>query len=84
MSAYRKLTEHIQAKDASGNLRLILVYQDFDEVDMPHGVSLRPSAKHFETTDHLKINWLNEKQFEIETTGEILNRVQPPQSEQDA
>ena len=24
MSAYRKLTEHIQAKDASGNLRLIL------------------------------------------------------------
>ena len=63
MSANRKLTEHIQAKDASGNLRLILVYQDFDDIDLPHGVSLRPSAKYFETTDHLKINWLNEKQF---------------------
>lgn len=49
MSANRKLTEHIQAKDASGNLRLILVYQDFDDIDLPHGVSLRPSAKYFET-----------------------------------
>lgn len=81
MSAYRKLTEHIQAKDASGNLRLILVYQDFDESDLPHGIPTHLSAKHFETTDHLKINWLNEKQFEIEATGEILNRVlqSPPE-----
>lgn len=81
MSAYRKLTEHIQTRDASGNLRLILVYQDFDEVELPHGVSLRPSAQTFETTDHLKINWLNERQFEIETTGEILNRVLQSSSE---
>ena len=52
MSAYRKLLQHIQAKDANGNLRLILVYQSFDEVDMPHGVSIRPSAIYFETADH--------------------------------
>ena len=80
MSAYRKLLQQIQAKDANGNLRLILVYQSFDEVDMPHGVSIRPSAIYFETSDHQKVNWLNPQQFEMEATGEILNRV-PASSE---
>jgi hypothetical protein len=76
MSAYRKLAAHT-AKDANGDLRLILVYQSFDEVDMPHGVSIRPSAIYFETADHQEVNWLNPQQFEIEATGEILNRVPP-------
>jgi hypothetical protein len=71
MSAYRKLLQHIQAKDANGDLRLILVYQSFDEVDMPHG----NTPIYFETADHQEVNWLNPQQFEIEATGEILNRV---------
>ncbi|MEF8686951.1 UNVERIFIED_CONTAM: hypothetical protein NO986_05735 [Comamonas sp. A-3] len=81
MSAYRKLLQHIQAKDANGDLRLILVYQSFDEIDMPHGVSIRPSAIYFETADHQEVNWLNPQQFEIEATGEILNRVPPSPEE---
>ena len=77
MCAYRRLMERIQTRDAEGNLHVILVHQDFDEVATAHGVCIRPGAQLFETDGRLKINWLNERQFEIDSTGEILNRIPP-------
>lgn len=78
MCAFSKFVGHIYALDGHGTVCVILAHQAFDEISTPHGVSIQPAATFFETEGQLKINWLNERQFEVDATGEILTRI-PPQ-----
>lgn len=75
MCASSKFLGHIHARDGHGVPRLILAHQNFDEITTADGVALKPGELFFVTQDQLKVNWLNEQQFEIEDTGEILTRI---------
>ncbi|MEG1734757.1 MAG: hypothetical protein RR283_06915 [Comamonas sp.] len=75
MCASSKFLGHIYARDGHGAPRLILAHQSFDEITTPYGMAIKPGDLFFLTPDHLKVNWLNERQFEIEDTGEILTRI---------
>jgi hypothetical protein len=70
-------SKRFQAKSDTGKIYTIIEFQD--EIDMTHhqseGDDLIPGLKFLETSDGIKVNYIDPETFKIFDTGEIIRKI---------